>query len=280
VWLTGLVALVLAGGIVWVWQDRQNPRVASLEAELKAAQQRIATLEQRPTPTPAAPDTARLAALEASVRTVANKPQVDTSALESRLATLEQRPAPVMPDVTKDVQAAMASASADLAAKMASLDAKMQQDLARGTKLRAASVALDAGRPLGDVPGATPALQRFAQAAPPTEPALRQSFAGYAATAEKASQPTGVGQDLGTRMWAKAQQLVTVRQGDKVLIGAPAATTLAASKGKLDAGDLAGAVAALAPLDPPAAAAMEPWKRDAQALLDARAALASLAAKS
>jgi hypothetical protein len=81
-------------------------------------------------------------------------------------------------------------------------------------------------------------------------------------------------------MWRKAQTLVTVRQGDTVLVGAPAAVTLNAARGKLDAGDLAGAVAALSALDGPAAKAMAGWRSDAQALLDARAALTSLGARS
>lgn len=278
-WLSGIAFVLLAGGLYWVWQDRAqvaSPTIQALQNDLRTAQQRIATLEQRPIPTP---DTSRIAAVETAVRTLANKP-ADTSALEQRLAALEAKPAPVIPDVAHDVQAAMADANAEFNAKIASLDSKLQQDLARTTRLRAATADLDAGKPLGDLPGATAALQRFATVAPPTEPALRQSFPGFAATAEKASQPTGEGQDFAARMWGRAQQLVTVRQGDKVLVGAPAAVTLAASRTKLDAGDLAGAVAALGPLDPPAAAAMAPWKRDAQALLDARASLAAMATKS
>ena len=277
VWLTAAVFVVLAAGLYWVWQDRAQvafPTIQALQNDLGAAQQRIATLEQRPVP--AGPDTTRIVALENAVKALANKP-ADTSALEQRLATLESRPAP---DVAHDVQTAIAGANAELAAKMASLDSKVQQDLARATRLRAATAALDAGKPMGDLAGAPAAVQRYATAAPPTEPALRQSFASFAIAAEKASQPTGEGQDFAARMWGRAQQLVTVRQGDKVLVGAPAAVTLAAARTKLDAGDLAGAVAALTPLDPPGAAAMAPWKRDAQFLLDARAGIAAMATKS
>jgi hypothetical protein len=81
-------------------------------------------------------------------------------------------------------------------------------------------------------------------------------------------------------MWRRAQSLVTVRQGDKVLVGAPAAVTLNAARARLDAGDLAGAVAALGGLDGPAAKAMAGWRSDAQALVDARAALAALGTRS
>jgi hypothetical protein len=147
-------------------------------------------------------------------------------------------------------------------------------------KLRTASAALASGLPLGTLPGAPPALARFATVAPPTEPALRLSFNHFADAAEAASKPAGDGHDFFGRMWVRAQMLVTVRQGDHVLVGAPAAVTLEAARGKLDAGDLAGAVAALGALDPAAAAAMAPWRADATALVDARAALAALAAKS
>ncbi len=280
-WVTGALALLLAGGVAWVWQDRpaadgSTARIAALEDALKTAQQRVSILEQRPT----GGDATRMATLEASLRALAARPVQDTTNLEARLGSLEQRPVPVIPDVAKDFQAAMAGASAELNARLASLDIKLQQEMAQATRLRTATTALEAGKPLGDLPGASPALSRFAQMAPPTEPALRQSFASFATKAEAASRPSAAGHDFAERMWMRAQQLVTVRQGDKVLVGAPAAVTLAAAHTKLDAGDLAGAVTTLASLDDAARAAMAPWVGDAQALLDARAALSSMAAKS
>ena len=44
------------------------------------------------------------------------------------------------------------------------------------------------------------------------------------------------------RIWARAQDLVTIRRGDHVLVGDPAAGLLAERADELDAGDLAGAV--------------------------------------
>jgi hypothetical protein len=78
-------------------------------------------------------------------------------------------------------------------------------------------------------------------------------------------------------MWQRAQSLVTVKEGEKVVIGAPAAGILADSREKLEAGDLAGTLATLKRLDGAAAAAMAEWRGQAQALLDARAALAEMA---
>ena len=71
---------------------------------------------------------------------------------------------------------------------------------------------------------------------------------------------------------------MTVRQGDRVILGDPAAAPLATAAARLHAGDLAGAVAALGALEGPAAAAMAPWRDQAQAVLAARAALDAAAA--
>ena len=71
---------------------------------------------------------------------------------------------------------------------------------------------------------------------------------------------------------------MTVRQGDRVLVGDSAAGVLARARNALDAGDLAGAVAAVSTLSGPPAAAMAGWRADAQAVLDARAGLAAMAA--
>jgi len=78
-------------------------------------------------------------------------------------------------------------------------------------------------------------------------------------------------------MWAEIASLVTVRAGDRVVVGAPASVVLDAARERVEAGDLAGAVAALDALDPAAAAVMADWKASVQSLLDARAALAKLA---
>ena len=80
-------------------------------------------------------------------------------------------------------------------------------------------------------------------------------------------------------MWQRVSSMVTIRQGDTVLIGPPAAVVLNRARVLLEAGDLAGSLAALAPLDAKAAAAIAPWKANVQALLDARTALAALDAK-
>ena len=147
-------------------------------------------------------------------------------------------------------------------------------------RIQAAQTALDAGQPLGDLPGAPASLARFATARPPTEAQLRLSFPKAARAAEEASRPSGEGKPFLDRMWTRAQDLVTLREGDQVILGDPAAGVIARAKSALLAGDLAGAVAALDALSGPAAQAMAAWKSQAQSLLDARAALAVMAARS
>jgi hypothetical protein len=276
-WVTGVFAVFVfgaIGGIGWLSlsgiaasKPASDPRVASLEQALRQDEQQIT-------------------ALEAKLSALANRPTsaaADTSALEARLAALEQRPAPVMPDIA----GAVAGASADLAAKIAMLDSRLQQEASKeaahaalASRLQSASMALELGQKLGDIPDAPAALSRFANTAPPTETALRQSFASFAAAAEATSRPSAKDHSFAERMLFQVEALVTIRQGDKVLVGSPAAVILEAAHGKLDAGDLAGAVAALTPLDDTARAAMAPWLSDAKALLDARAALSTMAAKS
>ncbi len=149
------------------------------------------------------------------------------------------------------------------------------------TRLQAAAGALEAGQALGDIPNAPPALARFASQAPPTMPVLRQRFEAAAEAARRASQPALTdGQSLGTRMWVRAQQAVTVRQGENVILGDPISGTIAAARSRLEIGDLAGAVKALDGLQGPARAAMEEWVGQARGVMDARAALSDLAGRS
>ena len=200
------------------------------------------------------------------------------SALHDRVAALTAERAAGTTATTTDLAAlhraliAETAAQAALAAKFRALATQAGQT-ARVARLNAARSALAAGVPLGPIPGAPPALARFANTAPPTEAALRLAFTAAARAARAASRPSGAGKPWFEQLWIHAVGLVTVRRGDRVLLGNPAAGPLAAARIRLNAGDLAGALAALAPLDPPAAHAMAGWRAQAQALLAARAAL-------
>lgn len=298
--------LLLAAGLMYVWQLVQAlpPPVeagqfANLEARLQAAQTRLAQLEQRPAP-PTPPPAPDLRPLEARMAALENRPPPPVavnSPLEPRIAALEQRPADPSRPLNErlaglepriaaleqrpaDPSRPLAERVAGLERRIAQAEAQAGQSMdrtARLARLQSAVAALEAGQPLGDIPGAPAALARFAADAPPTIAALRLSFPQAAEKALTDSKPDASGLSAGARMWQRMAALVTVKQGDKVVVGPPAATVLGAAREKLEAGDLAGAVAALDGLDAEAARGIAPWRGMAQSLLDARAALAGLA---
>ena len=301
-WLLVAIVLVLVGGGAAVLQSLGPPpprpvaRVAGADSEAIAAlAARVARLEQaKPAPVAAsdltAPDLApiekRLAALEA--RPVGG--DAAAQALSDRLAALETRTGEAdaraqalagrldalrgdLAGQLNDLQTRLAQAQG-LSAQLASLSDRAE----RLAMVQAARAALDAGQKLGDLPGAPPALQRFAHAAPPTEAALRLEFPTLADAAEDAARPDGgTGSTLG-RMWRRVQEQITLRQGSRVIVGNPAAGAIALAGASLAAGDLAGAVAAVAELSGPAAVPLADWLDRARALLAARAALLDMAA--
>ena len=294
-------------------------RIAALEGRpapppvnLAPLEGRIATLEDRPPPPPVdlTPLDRRIAAVEA--RPI--PPPVDLTPLESRIGAVEARPIPPPVDLAplNGRVDALTGQATTLAGKLDALGGRVdmlggradaleprvaaveQQDKQiagqlgtvaersqRISRVQAAMTALDAGQRLGDIPGAPPAVARYAQDTPPTEQALRGSFDKAADAAQHAEQPALTdSQSFGGRLWTRAQQAVTVRQGDNVVVGDPLAGVLGRARQMLDAGDLAGAVAAVDTLTGPPAAAMADWVGQAHGLLDARKALAGLAAHS
>lgn len=279
--LTALGFVLVLAALAWLWNDEQQ-----LQEQLAQAQQAAAA----PRPSP---DAERVAALESGLRALEQKlaqqkpapapaPPVDLGPLQARLATLESRiaSAPDPNAAARSVEQAVDDRLAKLDSRLKDAEQRESALAARAAKLQRleqAQVALDAGEPLGDIPGAPPALTRFAQAKPPTEASLRLAFPAAADTALAASRPPVEGKPLGERIMVHLRSLVTVKKGNEVLVGAPASTVLGEAQAKLDAGDLAGAVAALDGLDPAAAAKMAGWRQQAQALLDARAALAATA---
>jgi hypothetical protein len=145
--------------------------------------------------------------------------------------------------------------------------------------VQSAEVALQAGEKLGAIPNAPPALARFADTPPPTEAALREAFPAVAAHAREVSRPDLSQKTFLERTLSRLQQSVTVRQGDDVLVGDPAAGVLADAESKLQNDDLQGTVRTLGHLGGPAAQAVQGWVEQANALLAARDALAAMAAR-
>ena len=253
--LTALAVALLFAGLTWVWTQQQQfaetADVAALREQLRTLQLRLTQAEQRQ---PAMPAT------------------TDLRPLEARLSALEQRPAAIATDPA-------------LADRLAALDQRVlaaERAAARTVRLarlQRAAIALESGQPLGELPGAPPTLARFAAAAPPTEAALRLAFPATAQRARSASQGMASEPGIGDRIWQRVLNLVTVRAGDTVLIGTPAAIILGQASERLGSGDLAGALAALDALDPAASAAIADWRTAAASLLAARTALSAMMAE-
>jgi hypothetical protein len=303
-WLTAAGFVILAAAIAWVWrhpaiQPTSTEATDALGSQVSALEERVSHLEQRPQPQvpDLGPLTARITALEQ--RPLSQSPPAveppDLRPLEARIAALETRqPADLQPLENRlaALEANQQQNDANLSGRIASLenaDHSNQAELShrmdevlsmarRTARMESAALALAAGQKLGNLPGAPPPLARFADAKPPTLASLRLTFPAAARDALGAARPSTEGRPLLTRLWAQAQDLVTVRQGDRVLVGDPAAGALERARDALDAGDLDAAVAELGTLEGPAAQAMAGWLAQARALLEARAALAAWAA--
>jgi len=231
----------------------------------------------------------RLDTMQGQQAAAAKQQASDLQGVTTRLDTMEEQQATAAKQQASDLQgvttllgamegrlAAVEKQGGGIAGQISGITERAQ----RITRVQAATAALEAGQRLGDIPGAPPALAQFAHDAPPTEASLRLSFNKAAEAAQHASQPAIMdNQPLASRLWTRAQQSVTVRQGDHVLLGDPVSGVLDHARQALDAGDLSGAVSVLNGLAGPAAAAMADWVGQARALLEARAALASMAAR-
>jgi hypothetical protein len=229
-----------------------------------------------PAQTPVGPDLqpvlARLDALEKQqAQTTADPAKVDT--LASRVDAARDSAAEVRGKLDT-----MEHRLSELAANQTNLATSSDRS-GRIARVEAADMALAAGKPLGTIPDAPPALTRFATSAPPTEASLRLAFVPASQAALRVSQPDTEGKPFLDRVLARLQdfRLITVREGDHVVIGNSTAATLSRAQVLLDAGDLAGAAREVGSLSGPPAEKMAPWLADAKALQAAREALASLA---
>jgi hypothetical protein len=268
------------------------PDLAPLISRLTTAEQRLAEIAARPVATVTAaaappdlePLANRIAALESRPAPPAPPPAPDLGPLAARIAALEARPAPAAPPPAPDLgplrsrlealEGRTGGASAEQLAALSASHARVRAATAIGH-------ALAAGQPLAEplrlLQGAPPpALAAFASVAPPTEADLRREFPAAARAARDA--PGAADTDAASAVQRFLGGLVTLRRGERVLLGDGDTTVLAAAEARLNEGALAGAVAELGKLSAPAAAAIAPWKARAEALLAARAAVLALAA--
>jgi Mitochondrial inner membrane protein len=313
--VVGVAVLAAGVGGAWLWQHPEllkggAPRDDGAIARLEA---RITRLEQRPAAGDTSPLAARLDTLEKRVGQLSAAPPASTSPgfnpgpLIARLDALEAR-APGEPGQGPDMRPLLSRLDAlertvsereaaqrgidtvanrlddlehlisGLSAKGASV-AETADRAARLARVSGAELALAEGRPLGAIPDAPAALNRFATSAPPTEAALRLAFPAAERAAIGASVPDTEGKPFLGRVLARLQDvnLITIKEGDRVVVGNVTADVLHRARALLEAGDLAGAVRGVASLKGPPAATMAAWLDDANALLAAREALATLA---
>ncbi|HQT63002.1 MAG: hypothetical protein B7Z75_10310 [Acidocella sp. 20-57-95] len=245
--------LVLAAGEGYLWTLHQtaavsaNAQISVLQAQLSATQQQLNHAQPAPDSVTVQADLGeKLTMLTAQVQAMQAQAATDHGALTTLAANNV--------DVTK------------LAAKITTLN-----------RLESARIALDSGLPLGDIPNAPAALAKYATQPPPTEAALRLSFPPAAEAANNASVARVANGSAWTGALQRLESLVTISNGTHVIMGAPAAAITAQAQTLLDAGDLAGAVAALNGLSTQTQAAMGDWLTQAKGLLAARAAIISLA---
>jgi hypothetical protein len=270
----GFVFLCIALLVAWLnplepSQVRDaNERIASLDARLRQ-------IEQQSTAADVARLQARVAALEA--RQNADPAQVAQrlDVMSGRIEGLNTRDQ----SQSEQTRQALDTLSARIGVMEGAQNsaASIASKLDKVARLQDAALALNAGQALGDIPGAPPALAKYAQNPPPTEAQLRIAFPAAERAALAAEQPDQTDAPLWQRVWEKTQALVTIRRGKEVVVGNQSSVALANARAALDAGDLGKAVAALGSLAEAPRKAMAGWLSDAQSLLAARAALATMA---
>jgi hypothetical protein len=257
----GVLFLLLAAGEAYLWFSTRtpNPLLPNLQTQVAVLQAEVTDLRSAAAHAQPAPDSVsaqadlsmKFAALAAQVNAV----QAQAAADHGSLTALQQNSA----DLTQ------------LTTRISLLSA-----------LERARMALDAGQPLGAIPGAPPALANFAATPAPLQAALRLSFPAAARAAELADT-SSIANDRGIGLWrrivARLEGMITISDGTHVILGSPAAGIVEAARAALEAGDLSGAVNALDTLSPPAQRAMGDWLAQARALVAARAALISMASQ-
>ncbi|MFQ5939859.1 MAG: COG4223 family protein, partial [Alphaproteobacteria bacterium] len=277
-------------------------RVEALEEQVVRAAAAFAELEgERDVPTGALGSLAgRVAALERALSELQERlgeagPEPGTvAALADRVAALEQTVrAPVAAEARGEAADAGLEASlrqlsrelADLRAGAAANRSGLALMLAVGQMREALRTSgpfieeIEAVQALAaDDPAVAEALAAFsgrAEAGVPTAAELAGRFDGVAGAVVRAATAAGDGGWVEQAL-AGLASVVTVRPSGGEVGGTGPGAAVARAEARLGAGDLDGAVAALAPLRGPAAAAAADWLDDARARLGAERGLKAL----
>ncbi|MGK9231109.1 uroporphyrinogen-III synthase [Inquilinus limosus] len=239
--------------------------------------------QPQPAPAPAAPAPEAVAALEARVAALESA-QAAVKTLSDTVATLSsgaQASGSTLAALQQQVDTVKATVerlrNSDTGAQALSLAAgQLRSALDTGAPLDE-TLALLRGLAQADpaLAGAVTALEPAAKGVP-SRAALSTGFAQAAEAARKADQPQSG--DWVDRSLAVVQDLVTVRPAPGEVEGNDTNAVLARAEGRLQRGDLAGAVDAVKALTGPAASSMAAWRGQAEARLAAESALQSLSA--
>jgi hypothetical protein len=237
-------------------------RLASLEGQLKALDERVIVVTRRT-------DDIDTVARDARQRADANATAIaelarkvaalgpggadrqEVAALAGRIATIEQS--------VKAIQAELAKRGTgdapDRAARLAVASAALSAAVERGD-LFAAELA--AAKALAPEPKALAALDGFAAAGVPTAPSLARELLALMPQLTQASGGAARDSGIFDRLQAGAEKLVRVRPLDTVT-GDDAAAVLARVEINATKGDIAGALAELAKLPDAARAPAQAW---------------------
>lgn len=285
--LTGIGFVILAGAIYYVWQNPVTPaqiatsanNIRAVEQRLQAVDARVSRIEQMPAP-PSAADLGKInARIDALEGRIGDQTQMSTRIDQTagRIEALSGRTQGALDQTKQQVDAANAKITALQSATTSVSTASARID--RLIRIQAASIALANGRPLGNIPDAPPALTRFADKPPPTEAQLRLAFVQVQRNALAAAKVDTSDRPFLERALGKAEELMTIRRGNDLVIGHSTAATLAVADAAVQAGDFPTALKALSELDPSAQKVTADWVAQVKSVLDARAALTDLAAR-
>ncbi|MBS0641195.1 MAG: mitofilin family membrane protein [Acetobacteraceae bacterium] len=285
--LTGIGFVILAGAIYYVWQNPVTPaqiatsanNIRAVEQRLQAVDARVSRIEQMPAP-PSAADLGKInARIDALEGRIGDQTQMSTRIDQTagRIEALSGRTQGALDQTKQQVDAANAKITALQSATTSVSTAGARID--RLIRIQAASIALANGRPLGNIPDAPPALTRFADKPPPTEAQLRLAFVQVQRNALAAAKVDTSDRPFLERALGKAEELMTIRRGNDLVIGHSTAATLAVADAAVQAGDFPTALKALSELDPSAQKVTADWVAQVKSVLDARAALTDLAAR-
>jgi hypothetical protein len=243
-------------------QQEAAAKLAELERRLAALEPKLAEIDPK------------LAALD---RKIAEKPAVDPAtvqSLQTDLGRIAMTQTELADRIGKLEQAVQREATIDrsdqvLLLALGRLRSAVQNSRPYAAELGAAK-AFAQNRP--EALAALQPLEPYADRGIPSRGTLAQRFAQTAAAVARAERAPP-GDDWTDQALARIKGLVTVRRvGANAAEGSPDAA-VASAEAALREGDLAGAVAALEPLQGAPAAAAKPWLDDARARLAAEAAL-------